>query len=175
MPALADITFRSLGPDGIPEAARLVEKAFNEELDLRVGDLLARESEAALRDFDKGRDLLLAAEADGRTVGTLLVLHDAPAPAPTAAFRWLVVEGPSRGQGIGRDLFGRALEICRQRGLVRLRARCFAQSAAAPHLYWMHGFRVVELLQVTVGGKPRETLLFEKLLEPPQAPLTSPE
>jgi GNAT superfamily N-acetyltransferase len=175
MPALPAVKVRSPGPDGIPEAARLVTKILQEELDLRIDDLLAHDAEAARREFDETRDLLLTAEADGRTVGTLLVLHDAPAPAPTAAFRWLVVEGPFRGQGIGRDLFGRALEICRQRSLVRLRARCFASSAAAPHLYWMHGFRVVELLQVTVAGKPRETLLFEKLLEPPHPPLTSPE
>jgi GNAT superfamily N-acetyltransferase len=170
MPALSDVAIRSLGPEGISEAARLVEKVFKEELDLGVGDLLARETAAALSGFDESRDLLLVAEAEGRTVGTLLVLHDAPAPAPTAAFRWLAVEGAARGQGIGRDLFGRALEICRQRGLVRLRARCFAQNPAAPHLYWMHGFRVVELLQVTAGRKPRETLLFEKLLDPPAAP-----
>ena len=170
MPVASEVTIRSLGPEGIPDAARLVERVFREELDLPVGDLLARDAETARREFDESRDLLLSAEAGGRTVGTLLALHDTPAPGPTAAFRWLVVDGPSRTQGIGRDLFAQAIEICRQRGIVRLRARCFAVNAAAPHLYWMHGFRVVELLQVNVGGKPRETLLFEKLLEPPPAP-----
>lgn len=170
MPASSEAAIRQTGPEGIPEAARLVEKVFREELDLPVADLVARDAETVTRDFDESRDLLLAAQAGDRTVGTLLVLHDAPAPAPTAAVRWLAVEGSSRARGIGRDLFARALEICRERGIVRLRARCFAVNAAAPHLYWMHGFRVVELLQVTVAGKPKETLLFEKLLEPPRTP-----
>ncbi len=170
MPGTSDLTVHSLGPGGIPEAARLVERVFQEEFNLTVEGLLARDAETARREFDESRDLLLSAEAGGRTVGTLLVLHDAPAPAPTAAIRWLVVDGSSRARGVGRELFGRAIDICRERGIVRLRARCFAANAAAPHLYWMHGFRVVELLQVTVDGKQRETLLFEKLLEPPPAP-----
>ncbi len=170
MPGTPEVTVRSLGPEGIPEAARLVERVFQEEFNLTVEGLLASDAETACRDFDENRDLLLSAEEGGRTVGTLLILHDAPAPAPTAAVRWLVVEGSARARGVGRELFGRAIEICRQRGIVRLRARCFAANAAAPHLYWMHGFRVAELLQVTVDGKQRETLLFEKLLEPPPAP-----
>ena len=144
--------------EGLPRGARR----------LRRPTLVARDTETAPGEFDECRDLLLVAESDGRSVGSLLVLHDAPAPAPTVVFSWLVVEGPSRGQGIGKDLFGRALETCRQRGIVRLRARCSASAApAAPHLYWMHGFRVVELVPVSVGGRPRETLLFEKLLDPP--------
>jgi len=160
-------TIRSHGPEGIVEAARLVERVFHEEFDLPVAENLAREVETVRREFDASRDLLLTAETGGGTVGTLLVLHDAPAPAPTALFRWLAVKGESRGQGIGRDLFSRGLETCRQRGLVRLRARSFAMSAAAPHLYWMHGFRVVELLPIVLGGRTRETLLFEKLLTTP--------
>jgi len=32
----------------------------------------------------------------------------------------------------------------------------------------MHGFRVVELVPVLVGGRTRETLLFEKLLTTPR-------
>ncbi|HQR45765.1 MAG TPA: GNAT family N-acetyltransferase [Thermoanaerobaculia bacterium] len=167
MPAVPPATIRSHGAEGIPEAARLVEKVFHEEFDLPVGELLAREAEAARWDFDEGRDLLLTAETGGRLVGTLLVFHDAPAPAPTALFSWLAVDAAFRGRGIGRDLFAKGLETCRQRGLVRLRARSFSLSAAAPHLYWLHGFRVVELLPVVVAGRPRETLLFEKLLDAP--------
>ena len=160
-------TFRSCGPEGVPEAFRLVEKVFHEEYDVSVGELLVQDVETARWQFDESRDLLLVAESGGRTVGTILVLHDAPAPSPTALFSWLVVDGASRGQGIGRDLFGRALESCRQKGIVRIRARSPAISPAAPHLYWMHGFRVVELVPVLVGGRTRETLLFEKLLTTP--------
>ncbi|MFI5182175.1 MAG: GNAT family N-acetyltransferase [Thermoanaerobaculia bacterium] len=168
------ITCRSSGPEGVPEAFRLVEKVFREEFDISVGEILAQDAETARWQFDESRDLLLLAESGERIVGTLLVLHDAPAPAPTVLFSWLVVDGASRGQGIGRDLFGRALEACRARGIVRIRAHSLAASPAAPHLYWMHGFRVVELVPVVLGGRTRETLLFEKLLTPPGPPPTSP-
>jgi GNAT superfamily N-acetyltransferase len=158
--------FFTRGPAEIEESGRLVEKLFREEFDLTLAELLARYVETARWEYDESRDLLLTAEAAGRTVGTLLVLHDGPTPAPTVVFAWLAVEGPYRGHGIGRELLARAVETCRQRRLVRLRARSFALAPAAPHLYWMHGFRVVELSPVTISGRPRETILFEKLLTP---------
>jgi GNAT superfamily N-acetyltransferase len=168
------ITYRTSGPEGIPEAFRLIEKVFrliekvfHDEFDFPVADVLTHDAETARWQFDQSRDLLLLAENGGRLVGTLLVLHDAPAPSPTVAFSWLAVDGASRGQGIGRELFGRALASCRERGLVRIRAHALAASPAAPHLYWMHGLRVVELLSVAVRGRTREALLFEKLLTTP--------
>jgi len=166
---LPAVEYRQRGPSEVPESERLVERVFREEFDLSVADRIAADAEAARWEFDESRDLLLAAEAGGKTVGTLLVLHDAPAPAPSVLFAWLVVEGPFRGQGIGRELLARGVETCRERRLVRLRARSFALGAAAPHLYWMHGFRVVGLAPVVVSGRPRETMFFEKTLTPPTA------
>jgi GNAT superfamily N-acetyltransferase len=167
MVPVSTVTYRSAGPEGVPEAFRLVEKIFHEEYDVSVGPLLAQDTETARWQFDESRDLLLVAESGGRSVGSLLVLHDAPAPAPSVVFSWIVVDGALRGQGIGKDLFGRALETSRERGIVRIRARSPVFSPAAPHLYWMHGFRVVELVPVVLGGRTRETLLFEKLLTSP--------
>jgi GNAT superfamily N-acetyltransferase len=161
------VTVRTGGPAEAPAAAEFVEKVFREEFDLPVAELIAHDLETARWEFDEGRDLLLTAEAGGRTVGALLVLHDAPAPAPTVVFSWLAVDGAHRGHGVGRDLFARGLETCRQRGIVRIRARSFAVGAAAAHLYWMHGFRVVELSPILVAGRARESLLFEKLLTAP--------
>ena len=161
------VSYRTSGPDGVPEALRLVERVFHDEFDFPAAEVLAQDAETARWQFDEGCDLLLLAEQGSRLVGTLLVLHDAPPPSPTVAFTWLAVDGASRGQGIGRELFGRALAFCRERGRVRIRARALAASPAAPHLYWMHGLRVVELLPVAVRGRTREALLFEKLLSAP--------
>jgi GNAT superfamily N-acetyltransferase len=167
MPPVTPVAYRTSGPEGIPEAFRLVEKAFHEEFDLPVAEVLAQDAETARWQFDGSRDLLLFAEIGGRLVGTLLVLHDAPAPSPTVVFSWLVVDGAIRGQGVGRELFGRGLATCRERGILRIRARSLATSPAAPHLYWMHGLRVVELVPMVLGGRTREALLFEKLLTVP--------
>ena len=161
------VEYRSRGPSDVAESERLVERVFREEFDLPLADRIAADAEAARWEYDETRDLLLTVEAGGRTVGTLLVLHDAPAPAPSVLFAWLVVEGPFRGRGFGRELLARGVETCRQRRLVRLRARSLAVSAAAPHLYWMHGFRVVGLSPVVISGRPRETMIFEKTLTPP--------
>ena len=59
------------------------------------------------------------------------------------------------------------METCRQRGLVLLRARSFAFSPAAPHLYWLHGFRVSGVTATEIAGRKQETLLFERRLTPP--------
>ncbi len=161
------------GPAEAEEAGRFIERLFREEFDLPLAEHVARAVESARWDFDPARDLLLTVETASRTVGSLLVLHEGPSPAPTVSFAWFAVEGPHRGQGIGRELMARAVETCRERKIVRLRARSFAMTPAAPHLYWMHGFRVVELSQLPVAGHPREVILFEKLLAPRDPP-TSP-
>ena len=116
--------------------------------------------------FDAGRDALLTAERDGRLVGVLLVTRDLADPS-AAYFNWLIVDGSERGGGVGRELLFRGIEACREKRLLVLRARSFAGSPAGPHLYWLYGFRVVDLVPVTVGTGVRESILFEKRLSPP--------
>lgn len=153
-------------PGDLNESARLIERVFLAEFDLAFGDRVAREIEEASAAFDPERDLFTTAELDGIILGTLLVAHDEAARTEVTKFSWLVVDPAARGRGIGRELLFRAIESCRQRRLRLLRARAFALSAAGPRLYWMYGFRVVELLPLIVAGRSREMVLFEKRLTP---------
>ena len=167
MASKKEIQYRDLKPGELTESVRLIERVFLTEFDLALGDRVAREMDEAAAAFDPERDQFTTAEADGKILGTLLVAHDSSTRAEVTKFSWLVVDPAARGRGIGRELLFRAIETCRQKRLRVLRARAFALSAAGPRLYWMYGFRVIELLPLTVSGKTRETVLFEKRLTPP--------
>lgn len=161
-----DIVYQDRGAESLLAAEAFVERVVSEEHDGVVGDVVRNEAASLARGFDAGRDTLLTAERDGRLVGVLLVSGDRIDPA-AAHFNWLLVDGAERNGGIGRELLFRGIEACRERRLLVLRARSFAGSAAGPHLYWLYGFRVVDLVPVTVGGATRESIHFEKGLSPP--------
>jgi L-amino acid N-acyltransferase YncA len=78
-----------------------------------------------------------------------------------------MVDASERNGGVGRELLFRGIEACRERRRLVLRARSFAASPAGPHLFWLYGFRVVDLVPVMVGEGTRESILFEKRLSPP--------
>jgi GNAT superfamily N-acetyltransferase len=162
------VTYRERGPGDLPAVAPLVARVFREEFDAEDGGSCGREAEASAVIFDPGRDVFVTAEAGGREVGALLVVPGGGA-GEAAEFRWLAVEGASRGAGIGRELLFRGIEACRQRGRLLLRAHAFAVSPAACRLYWLYGFRVAGLEAFAVGAATRERILFEKRLESPAA------
>jgi len=162
----ADVVYHRRGADALVAARAFVERLVAEEYDACIADVVRKEAASMAADFDAERDALLTAERDGRLVGFLLVTHD-PVDPFAARFDWLLVDGSERNGGVGRELLFRGIETCRERRLLVLRARSFAVSPAGPHLYWLYGFRVVDLVPVTVGEGSRETILFEKRLSPP--------
>jgi GNAT superfamily N-acetyltransferase len=165
-----DVVYRSRGSDGLVAARAFVERAVSEEYDPVVSAVVRADAAAHAAAFDQEHDVLLTAERDGRLVGVLLVSGDAADP-DSARFDWLMVDAPERNAGVGRELLFRGIEGCRERRRLVLRARSFAASPAGPHLFWLYGFRVVDLVPVMVGEGTRESILFEKRL----SPLASPE
>ena len=162
----ADVVYQSRGADALVAVRAFVERLISEEYDAVVAGVVRDEAASIARGFDAERDALLTAERDGRLVGVLLVTRDLVDPA-AARFNWLVVGASERNGGVGRELLFRGIKICRERRLLVLRARSFAASPAGPHLYWLYGFRVVDLVPVMVGEGTRESILFEKRLSPP--------
>lgn len=156
-------------PADLGALGALVERVFREGFDLPVADRLDQELEEIRLRFDPERDLLLSAEAEGQTVGALFAVHDA-APAPEGArLGWLAVSPRFRQRGLGRALLSHALERFRSTRTPVVRARCFALAPAPARLYWEFGFRVAALATLRIGGRVRETILFEKRLAPPPA------
>lgn len=167
----ADVVYRTRGADSLVAARAFVERLVAEEYDDVVAAFVRNEAASIAADFDAERDALLTAERGDRLAGVLLVTRDLVDPA-AARFNWLIVAGAERNSGVGRELLFRGIEACRERQLLLLRARSFAGSPAGPHLYWLYGFRVVDLVPVTVGGGTRESIHFEKRLG---APAISPD
>ena len=163
------VTYQVRDVSFLDEASKLVEKVFREEFDIPLASRLEKEAREIRARLDESRDLFMAAETGGRLAGALVVAHEETA-SDSVLFWCLIVDAAARGRGIGRELLFRGMETCRQRGLVLLRAHSFAFSPAAPHLYWMHGFRVAGMAAVEIAGRPREALFFEKRLTPAAAP-----
>lgn len=161
-----DVAYRSRGQGSLAAARAFVERVVSEEYGLLVGAAARADAASNAAAFETESDVLLTAERDGRLVGVLLVSRDAADP-DAARFNWLIVDSSERNGGVGRELLIRGIETCRERRLTILRARSFAASPAGPHLYWLYGFRVVDLVPVMVGETTRESILFEKRLSPP--------
>ena len=164
-----DVVYRSLGADGLDAARAFVELVLSEEHDPLIAAAVRADAAIQVAVFDPREDVLLTAERDGRLLGVLLVIRDAVDPE-AARFNWLVVDLSERNGGVGRELLSRGIEACRERRRLLLRARSFAASPAGPHLFWLYGFRVVDLVPVTVGDGTRESILFEKRLSPLASP-----
>jgi GNAT superfamily N-acetyltransferase len=160
------VVYRSRGADGLVPTRDFVERVVSKDYGPDAGDFARAEAASSTAAFDPERDILLTAEREGRLVGVLLITRDAVDPG-AARFNWLIVDGTERNGGIGRELLFRGIGMCREQRLIVLRARSFASSPAGPRLYWLYGFRVVNLIPVAVGEGTRESILFEKRLSPP--------
>jgi len=163
-----DVVYRRRETDGLVAARAFLERVVSEEYDRDVCAVLRTDVAVHASTFDADRDVLLTAERDGRLVGVLLVTGDTVDPH-AAHFDWLMVDASERNGGVGRELLFRGVEVCREGRRSVLRARSFAASPAGPHLLWLYGFRVVDLVPVAVGEGTRESILFEKRLSPPAA------
>ncbi len=160
-----DVVYRSRGTDGLVAARAFIERVASEEYEPALSAVVRADAAAHAAAFDAEHDVLLTAERDGRLVGALLVSRDAADP-DTARFDCLIVDASERNGGIGRELLFRGIEECRERRRVVLRAQSFAASPAGPHLFWLYGFRVVDLVPVAAGDSTKESILFEKVLTP---------
>ena len=147
-----DVVYRRRETDGLVAARAFLERVVSEEYDPDVCAVLRTDVAAHAAAFDAEHDVLLTAERDGRLVGVLLVTRDVVDP-DAAHFDWLMVDASERNGGVGRELLFRGIEACRERRRLVLRARSFAASPAGPHLFWLYGFRVVDLVPVDGRGR----------------------
>jgi GNAT superfamily N-acetyltransferase len=153
----------------IVQVAALARSVFAGELDIEVADRLDQEVARLRETFDPERDFVLTAHAEGALAGGCIVGHQSDAALPTALLSWLVVAPAYRHRGLGRAILAHAIEICRERRVAVVRARCIVHRSAPVRLYWELGFRVTSLLGVPFEGQTRETILLEKRLTLPPA------
>ena len=114
---------------------------------------VAREMAGFLGRFDAERDGVWLAVDAGRVVGSICI-DGVDAETRGAHLRWYIVEDDYRRRGIGKILFRKAMDFCRQRGYHRVYLWTFTGLDAARHLYEGQGFRLAEEKEARSWGKP---------------------
>ena len=153
--------------------AEAIGRIYNQGIEDRVATL-----ETELRTPDERRQWLAArsprhpvivVEATGGAIlgwGSLNVFN------PRQAYRFVAdfsvyVERGARGQGIGRALLTRLLELGREHGYHKLVLSAFPTNASGMALYTRLGFRTVGIYreQGCLDGHWVDTIIMEKLLD----------
>ncbi len=159
------LSVREVPPAAWETAAAFLDRVFLEEFDTPVGQALAADL-ARLREGGEGlHGHVVLAETGRHLIGAAVLLCET-VPRPATTFLWWAVDSPARRHGVARRLLSDALKICPSEGPLSVQARSLAASPAAPRLLWSLGFRVVDVVPVTLGVQEREMLLFEGLALP---------
>ena len=96
----------------------------------------------------------------GRVIGSIAI--DGRKAAGTGAhLRWFILDGSSRGGGVGAVLLDAALAFCRARKFPRVHLSTFAGLDAARKLYEARGFRLVEESEADTWGVTVREQRFE--------------
>jgi N-acetylglutamate synthase-like GNAT family acetyltransferase len=114
-----------------------------------------------VRLFDPDRDYIWLAEAKGRFVGCVAVVHRS---GKVAQLRWLLVHPDNRGQGIGTRLLKDALRFCRARKYRTVFLWTTSELAGAAHLYARFGFRKTERKTHRMWGRKLTEERYDLLL-----------
>ncbi len=152
--------------------AAAICRIYNQGIEDRLATL-----ETEMRTPDERRQWLAA-----RSPRHPVIVAEATSPAPIAwgslnvfnardAYRFVAdisvyVERPWRGQGAGRVLLGRLVELGREHGFHKLVLSAFPFNQAGVALYERLGFRTVGIYQQQglLDGKWVDTIIMERLL-----------
>jgi phosphinothricin acetyltransferase len=152
--------------------AEMICRIYNQGIEDRVATL-----ETELRTPDERRQWLatrtprhpvIVAE-DDRTIlgwGSLNVYNAREAYRFVADFSIYVDRG-ARGQGVGRVMLTRLIELAREQGYHKLVLSAFPTNASGMALYTKLGFRTVGVYQEQgrLDGRWVDTIIMEKLLD----------
>jgi ribosomal protein S18 acetylase RimI-like enzyme len=138
--------------------------------------------EAAFRKQERGRNIMLLAEANGRAVGQVWIDLEKHRPQG-AALVWAMRVIPwLQGQGMGRRLLEAASGIALDYGFPALELEVDCRNLVAQRLYSRSGFEPVRQVEhqeryTTRRGRTvllrRPRLLMKKLLQPNERPRSS--
>lgn len=106
-----------------------------------------------------GRDGLWLGQDDAGIQGSV-VIDGSGQQEQSAHLRWFVTSDETRGQGLGAQLLGVALDFCRARGHRCVHLWTFDGLHAARHLYEKHGFVLARTQRGSQWGKEVDEQLF---------------
>ena len=155
------------------EDAGAICRIYNQGIEDRVATL-----ETELRTPEERRQWLAAHSPHHPVIvaettdGTILGWGSLNVFNPREAYRFVAdfsmyVERGARGQGVGRAMLTRLIELGREHGYHKLVLSAFPTNASGMALYTSLGFRTVGIYteQGRLDGRWVDTILMEKLLE----------
>jgi len=115
-------------------------------------------SEFCLR-YVEGRDGLWLA-TDGEFVHGSVAIDGSRAQESGAHLRWFITSDQSRGKGVGAQLLGAALALCKAQAYRKVYLWTFDGLHAARRLYEKHGFRLSRSQRGSQWGKEVNEQIF---------------
>lgn len=106
--------------------------------DERFEGIVARVAADFLANFDPARERCWLAEADGRILGSVMLVKKT---ASVGKLRLLYLEPEARGLGLGRRLVDECIAFARDAGYRRVTLWTQSSLTAARHIYERVGFR----------------------------------
>lgn len=125
---------------------------------------VATELSEFLNRFDKNRDGIWAAEANGEIVGSIIIDGN-NSDGEGARLRWFILDSEFQGIGIGNLLMDKAITFCKEKEYERIYLWTFAGLDAAKHLYEKYGFKLCKEHEDNQWGITVSEQMFELLLE----------
>lgn len=104
------------------------------------------------------RDRFFLAEKDGKMIGSIAILGHSDTEAQ---LRWFLILPEYRGIGLGKELFSRAMDYCRDAKFKHIWLLTTSDQEKASTIYIREGFCVTEDTSVEMWGRE----LVEKKLE----------
>ena len=122
------------------------EYGFDETFDLYVGRPLIAFAES----FDPDKENLWMAEKETEILGSMAIVN---AGGGMAQLRWLLVEPPARGLGIGRSLVDRGVAFCREKAYKSIFLWTIDYLEAAKKIYTGAGFKKTDSKTSQIWGQ----------------------
>lgn len=105
------------------------------------GDYVAEAVSKFAAAYDKERENIWIAEAEGETAGVIALVR---VDDETAQLRWFLMEPRMRSKGIGHALMKTLMDFCRAKNYSHVFLWTVSLLGAARHLYESYGFRLTE-------------------------------
>ena len=99
------------------------------------------------------RERIWLVEAENRVYGCIAIVGSAESEGSAAQLRWFLLHPRLRGQGLGRNLLGQALEFARRVGYRSVHLSTARDLVAAAALYREAGFQLTEEVTHPMWGQ----------------------